>query len=167
MPISETTYTRMANADTYAANDALSNSTITASAVALTFDGCAAKRGGSGVLTGVTGISGAAPTLPLQLTLFIFGGTAAPTATADNAEFNLSDANAANLIDAVAMSFAPLDVTAGTNGNAFAVDPATGDRRPYTCAADDTLLYGLVRVANAYIPVASEVLRFRLHWEPQ
>lgn len=167
MPISETTYTRMANANTYAANDALSNSTITASAAALTFDGCAAKAGGSGLLMGVTAISGANPTVPLQLTLFLFGGTAAPTATADNAEIGITDANAANLIDVMSMSFAALDPTAGTNGNAYAVKAATGNGRPYTCGAGDTVLYGLCRTDNAYVPVASEVLRFRLHWKAQ
>ena len=163
MPIIDASYERLANTTQYAANDAVSGGTVSPSA--LTFAGCAAKAGGSGWLLGVTAITNCNESTLPEFTLYLFDGTAAPTATNDNAEFGLTDADSVKLLGAFTLdNFEALDETSGTNGNAKAETDPT-DNRPiaFTCGAGSTDLYGLVKVENAYTPVSAEEITFRLH----
>jgi len=153
-----TSYTRLDNATQYAANDALSDST--SAPAALEFAGV---KSNTGRVVGLRVIDGAnQATLP-QMEVYIFDGSAAPTATNDNAEFGLTDANALNLVCIFALSsFYDLDVTSGTNGNAAAMGaPAGLTEVPFECGKDSTL-YGLVKILNAYTPIAKEVFIFEL-----
>lgn len=161
MALPEASYTRIANTTQYAANDALSDSTSAPSA--LTFDGVANQAGGGGYILGVTAISSANQTTLPQLTLYLLDGTAAPTATNDNAEFNLADASANRLLGTVLLdSFEAVDETSGTNGNAKCETQPEFPIR-YECGAGLTDIYGLVKVENTYTPVSGEVITFRLH----
>ena len=161
MAIPSASYTRIANTTQYAANDALSDSTHSPSA--LTFDGVGNTQGGGGYILGVTAITSANQTTLPQLTLYLFDGTAAPTATNDNAEFNLSDVSARNLLGTVLLnSFEAVDETSGTNGNAKCETQPEFPIR-YECGAGLTDIYGLVKVENAYTPVSGERIDFRLH----
>ena len=163
MPMIEASYTRPANTTQYTANDAMSDST--SAPTALTFAGCAARGGGSGYILGLTAISSANQSTLPQYTLYLFDGTVAPTATNDNAEFNLADASANLLIGSFALAnFAAVDETSGTNGNAEdQAEPTGGFPIAFTCGAGITDLYGLVKVENGYTPVSGEITTFRLH----
>lgn len=163
MAMPETSYTRIANTTAYTANDALSDSTHSPSA--LTFAGVAASAGGGGWLTGCTAIDSANESTLPQLKLYLFDGTVAPTATNDNAEFNLTDANSQRFIGAFDLNaFEAIDATSGTNGNSKCdAAPSGVNAIRFDCGSGITDLYGLVKVTNAYTPVASEEIRFKLH----
>ncbi|HUW11158.1 MAG TPA: hypothetical protein VM537_15620 [Anaerolineae bacterium] len=157
----ETSYTRPANTTAYTANDAMSDST--SAPACLTFSNCARRKGGSGFVLGVTAISGANQTTLPQLTLYIFDTSV--TATNDNSEFNLGDADAVNLIGSFQFTgFEALDETSGANGNAKdEALPVGGGPFAFRCGTTGQDLYGLVKVENAYTPVSGEVVTFRLH----
>ena len=106
--------------------------------------------------------------LKLQAEMYLFDGTAAPTAVADNAAFALSDADLANIIGVVQFdgpTAAETFVTnagAGVAGNAVIVGKMDNDRSkslPFQCGAATTLIWALFLVRNAYIPLSSEVFR--------
>lgn len=155
----DATYTRPANTTQYAADDALSDSA--SAPTALAFGGCAAKKGSGGKINKISYIGNSNEATPPQFELYLFSGTVAPTATNDNAEFNLSDAQANNLLGMHAFSSViDVDVTSGTNGNSYksvAIDD------PFKCSAGVTDLWGLVKMVNTYTPVSGEVWKFRLH----
>jgi hypothetical protein len=154
----DATYTRPDSTTQYTANDALSDSTV--SATALTFSGCASRSLGSGRLVGVSFIDDANQSTLPTFELNLFNGSAAPTATKDNTEFGLTDANAASLLGIIAFSSVlDGDPTSGTDGNAYKYVAAD---IPFVCGLS-TNLYGLVKVTNTYTPVSGEVWRFRLH----
>ena len=159
--VKEASYTRLANTTQYTANDAMSDNTT--GQVCLTFANCARRKGGSGFVLAATAISSASQTTLPQLTLYIFDTSV--TATADNAEFNLSDTDAVNLLGSFQFTgFEALDETNGTNGNAKdEALPESGGPFAFRCGSTVQDLYGLVKVENAYTPISGEVVSFRLH----
>ena len=157
----ETSYTRPSNTTQYTANDAMSDSTSAPSC--LTFSNCARRPGGSGFVLGATAISSANQSTLPQLTLYIFDTSV--TATNDNAEFNLSDTDAVNLLGSFQFTgFEALDETSGANGNAKdEARPKNDGAFAFRCGTTVRHLYGLVKVENAYTPVSGEKVTFRLH----
>jgi hypothetical protein len=116
---------------------------------------------------GVTATSSANQSTLPQMTLYLFDGGTAPTATNDNSEFGLTDANALTLIGAYLLdNWEALDETSGADGNAKCeTDPTEQGALAFECGAGITDLYGLVKVENTYTPVSAEVIQFRLHIE--
>jgi hypothetical protein len=153
--------TRPDNTTQYAINDAISDSTSSPSAIEI----ANAARGGGygGEILGATVLCSANQgTLP-ELELYLFQEE--PTATNDNAEFGLTDADAANLVARFVLDgFYDLDVTTGADGNA--ADDAAPDgafEHVFRCPSGATSLYALLKVTNAYTPVAQEVFTVILH----
>lgn len=161
--IVEASYTRLANTTQYTANDALSDDT--ASATYLTFNRCARLPGMGGRVLSVSAIGTANQATKPALELYLFDDSV--TATADNAEFGLTDADAAKCIGAYSFAntdFIDLDVTSGANGNMYGT-PSTVPVRVFRCQNTSQALYGLVKVTNTYTPVSGEKITFQLHLE--
>ena len=153
--------TRPNNATAYTANDAISDSTTAPSAIEIAE--AARSPGYGGTILGLQVLSSAnQATLP-QLEVYVFDSEPTPTNDAD--EFGLTDADAANLVGLfVVNSFYDLDVTTGADGTAAGFAAAEGDGRPvYKCAAGSQKLWALLKVLNAYTPVALEVFTVTLH----
>jgi len=162
--IVEASYTRLANTTQYAADDAFSDGTASFSALA--FAKCARLVGLGGRILGVSVIGTANQSTKPALELYLFDDSV--TATADNAEFTLTDADAAKCIGAYVIgtaNWSDLDVTAGANGNSYATPTSPVPARAYRCQDTSKSLYGLVKVTNTYTPVSGEKLTFQLHLE--
>ena len=149
--------TRPNNTTAYAAGDAWTDST----SAPTTFEIADAARidGGGGVSADVMVIDSANQTPKLQGTLFLFD--TAPTAPNDNAAWVPSDAEMETLVAAIPFrSMEAANGAAGASGNAF--DRADGLNFGFAATASSRKLYPVVRVDNAYTPVAQEKLTFRL-----
>ncbi|MGH9766100.1 MAG: hypothetical protein ACREAB_01595 [Blastocatellia bacterium] len=152
-----TSYTRPADTTTYAAGDAVSNST--SSPVQLTFDGAGRINDGSGVILGAVMTSSGNQSLKGQFELWLFDGSTTPDN--DNAAFTPSDADVNKLVGIIPFNVWYVgDATSGASGNAAA--PVQGLAIPFKCASGTNDIFGQVVVRNAYVPLSGEVFTFRL-----
>lgn len=145
-----TQFTRPADTNVYAAEDAFSDSTTVPTCFTLT--GAARISGGSGIITdAVIGMS-TIPATALQGELWIFD--AAVTSANDNAAFSLSDADRDKLVAII-----PFTVGQGAVNNGSA--HIQGLNIGFTCVGSANLRY-LVKAKNAYTPASAEVFTARL-----
>ena len=153
--------TRPANTSQYDINDAISDSTSAPSAIEI--EGAARSPGYGGSILGLQVLSSANQSTLPQLVVYVFDRE--PTPTNDNAEFGLTDADAANLVGLfVVNSFYDLDVTSGANGNAAGFAQAEGGFPPaFKCASGSQSLWALLKVLNAYTPVSAEIFTVTVH----
>lgn len=152
-----TNFTRPNDTTQYAANDAVANATSSTHAV-LTFTDVARKNGYSGMIYDVVCVTSANKSTKPQLELWLFH--TAPTAMEDNAAFDPTDAEVRNCVGIFSFNtWVQGDDTADT-GNAR----SRSDERniAFVCASTDNDLYGVVKVKNAYTPVAQERFDFYL-----
>ncbi len=145
-----TDITRPNDTTTYTANDAWADSTSAPTTGGFTLTGAARASGGSGIITDIYICSSAVPALLLQAELHIFDQ--AVTAVNDNAAWNLSDSDAK-----LRLAVIPFTLLADANNSYVHL---TGLNIGFTCVGTANLRY-LVKVKNAYIPVALEVLTVR------
>lgn len=145
------TITRPADTTTYAAGDAIEDSTSSPTAFSST--GFARATGGSGRITSVTIIDSSLVTPSANLELWIFD--TAYTANNDNAAWAPSDANANQLVGVVLLGGNPVVGTVNAIYNAQGLDI------PYVCLTTTTLWFALV-VRNAYVPTNQEVFKIRV-----
>lgn len=152
-----TTITRPNDTTTYAAGDAWS----TSGGTALTFTGCLRGTGLISRLTNMIIVDSAYVALGLQGELWLFN--AAPTAIADNAAFTLTDAEMATVVAVIPFAISTTGLaTVGAGGNSLAYVNAIGID---VTGAADANLYGQIKVLNAYVPVANEILTPILQFE--
>jgi hypothetical protein len=147
-----TSVTRPLDTTTYAANDAMSNST--SSPAVISFASAARVSGGSGIVTDLLLTSSIDPALLLDCELWLFDS--APTALNDNAAFALSDTDVLKLVGVVPLTLATTTAGSGTSSFAHAQNLNIG----FTCVGGTTL-YGLLKAKNAYVPASGEVLTLR------
>lgn len=147
------TVTRPNNTTTYTASTAWANAT--SGATYGTLSGVCPRNGAHVYLNDVYVVDKANQTTKLQGTLFLF--SAVPTAINDNAAFNLNSADWDTVKPPLAFTLAAvLNASSGASG-AVSIDvPASIE---IGCATGDTNLYFMIRVDNAYVPVANEVLK--------
>lgn len=151
-------YTRPADTNVYAANDALSNATSTTHAV-LTFSDVGRKNGYTGFIYDVVCVDSGNQSTKPQLELWLFH--TAPTAMEDNAAFDPSDAEVLNCVGIFSFNtWVQGNDTAGAGGNCR----SRSDERNvlFTTAATDNDLYGCVKVKNAYTPLSGEIFTFQI-----
>jgi hypothetical protein len=147
------TLTRPANVTAYAAGDAVTDT----GGAGLTFSAVCPENGGQGVIRNVVLIDSAAQATKGQFELWLFAGTAIPTADVDNAVFTPTDAELLNLVGVVSLATSFVgDATVGAGGNCIFQSGAI--TLPFTCGASVDDLFGLVVVRNAYTPVSGETL---------
>ncbi len=149
--------TRPSDTTTYAAGDAVTNSTSAPSV--MTFDAVARANAGNGVIIGAVLIDSANQTLKGQFELWLFDTTFTPDN--DNSAFTPTDAETETIIGVIPFnSWFVGDATSGAGGNA--VCHVQGLSIPFTCggAVDD--IFGLIVVRNAYVPVSAEKFTVRL-----
>ncbi|MCI0391681.1 MAG: hypothetical protein MOB07_23295 [Acidobacteria bacterium] len=152
-----TSYTRPADTTTYAAGDAVSNST--SAPAQLTFDGAGRVTDGSGVILGAVLTDSGNQALKGQFELYLFSASSTPDN--DNALFTPSDSDMNNLIGVIPFNIWYVgDATAGAGGNAVA--PVQGLSIPFKCASGTNDIFGQVVVRNAYVPLSAEIFTFRL-----
>lgn len=154
-------FTRPADTTTYAAGDAVTNST--SSPTVITFTNCARANAGGGFIVGADMIDSANQTLKGQFELWLFDTTVTPDN--DNAVFTPTDAELATLVAIIQFNAAFVgDATAGAGGNVLLAGTIAGaGSKAFTCGASSRDLFGLVVVRNAYVPTSSEILTLRLH----
>jgi hypothetical protein len=144
-------YTRPNDTTAYTAGDALSDST-TAPTV-LTFSSVVNQVGGAFCITDIIMDSSANPGTLIQPQLWLFD--TAPTPTNDNAALSLTDAEAltAILVKSLGSSY-----TATNNSKFLETNFSTRGK----CTSASTSLYGLIKVLNAYTPVANETITVKV-----
>lgn len=147
-----TDVTRPADTTTYAAGDAISDSTSAPTTGGFTLSNMGAASGGSGVITDIwIASSNPAATTALQGELWIFD--TAVTAVNDNAAFAISDAEVKT-----GLAVVPFLTTTDTNNSwAHVQGLAIG----YTCVGSANLRF-LLKAKNAYPPISGEVITVRV-----
>jgi hypothetical protein len=155
LPLADVTLTRPADVTAYAAGDAVTNST--SAPTALTFTNIGNKNGGSFTITSAMLISSNQAGNAL-FTLELFNGSAAPTATNDNAAYNPSDSNRNNVCGAII--FPTANVIAGSSNKIYigSLPPLPASR----CNSGTSSIFGLLRVGAAYTPISAETFVIRL-----
>lgn len=135
----------------YSANDALSDSTSAPTSGGFTFTSAARASGGSGIITDAIITTDNDSGTPLQGEIWLFNTSV--TNINDNSAFAVSDSEIKTVVGKI--PFALED--AGNNGFAH----VSGLNITFTCSGSANLRF-LVRVKNAYTPVGSEVLTFKI-----
>lgn len=137
--------TRPANTTTYAAGDVVGS--------LLTFDGLPILQNEGGLIESAVFIDGAYVAVAPDLELFLFSATLSDL-DADNAPWTPTDAQLATLVGVIpfaGVTFKIGDATAGVGGNQACVVNSLG------IAFKGDVLYGVLVVRNAYVPVSGEV----------
>lgn len=151
-----TSVTKSTTTTTYTANDNWADSTSAPTAGGYTFTGCARGSGGSGIITDAIISCSVDPALPLQGEIWILDGAFAVNDN-DNAAFTCSDADALLLIGVIPFTLASTVAGSGTTSYAHIQNLSIG----FTCVGSANLRFK-VKVKNAYVNTASEVLNVRL-----
>lgn len=151
-----TSVTRPNDTTAYTANDAWSDSTSAPSAI--TFSSVFRTSGGTALLTGVEVISSANKSTALQGELWLFD--TAPTVINDNSAFTITDAEYETKVAKIPFVLdSPGNSAADASGNTGASIDGLSILVKGVSSAN---LTGLIKVINAYTPVAQEKLTFRL-----
>lgn len=147
--------TKSTTTTTYTVGDNWSDSTTAPTAGGYTFTGAARKSGGSGIITDVFVSCSVGPALMLQGELWIYDSAIA-TNDNDNAAMTNVDADVLLAVGVVPFTLAASAV-GSVNGYAHIQNLNIG----FTCVGSADLRFK-VKVQNAYVNTASEVLNFRL-----
>lgn len=150
-----TDITKSTTTTTYTVGDNWADSATAPVAGGYTFTGCGRASGGSGIITDAVVSCSVGPALPLQGEIWILDGAWA-TNDNDNAAFTCVDADVLLLVGVIPFNLAPSAVGAA---NAYA--HVQGLQFGYTCVGSANLRFK-VKVQNAYVNTASEVLRCRI-----
>lgn len=171
-PIIRASQTRPNDTTAYTANDAVSNST--SSPVAITFSNMARYNGGGGIIKKALLHDQGNQATRGEFELWLFEGSAAPTATNDNAAFSVLNVPLEKIVGVITFAVANAFVGAsagGSSGNNIYHGTLGASERnldiPYKCDDATTSLFGLMVVRNAYTPLANEVFRFSLFPEQE
>lgn len=156
--IIEASVTRPADGSAYAVNDVLSDSVTTPTV--MTFSNAARLNIRSGVVRNALLIDSANQATAGDFRLFLFDTE--PTAMEDNAAFDPTDAELANVVGVINFTTdVDGNAAAGASGNAIYSNDAPARYRPYQTGTS-LALYGIMTVQNAYTPVSGETLTVRL-----
>ena len=153
------TFTRPSDTTAYTANDVANNST--SAPVIMNFANCARDNGGGGIILDVKMNDSANQSTVGSFELWLFHTTV--TMDNDNAAFTPTDAEMLTVSVVIPLtsgqSYAG-DDTSGAGGNrVYQTDQAN---RPFLTASDDSDLYGILKVKNAYTPVSAEIFTITL-----
>lgn len=159
--VSTDSKTRPNDTNAYTAGDTINEST--SAGTVLTFTNCVRFEGGSGAIGKVTIDDSANVATKLQCELWLFDtAPAAATIGYDNAAFAPTDAEMQTVAAVIPISTAYVGTsTSGAGGNAFLTSGVVNI--PFKCASSSTTLYGVLVARNAYVPVANEVFKVRIH----
>lgn len=146
--------TKSTTITTYTVGDAWADSTSAPTAGGFTFSNAARISGGSGIITDIFISNSVGPPLMLQGELWIYDSAA--TADDDNVAFTVSDADVLLVVAVVPFTLAASAV-GSVNSYAHIQNLSIG----FTCVGSANLRFK-VKVQNAYVNTASEVLNFRL-----
>ena len=152
------------DATQYALGDVLDDTTIPAQTV---FNDIVRFPGGTGTITDgvLTSSANGVGVLAGQFNLWLFD-TAVAAHEADNVAFTPTDNDLVNLIGIVRFNTAfEADRTAGADGNVAYMSVRTFLPIGFKCVAASRDLFGTLVVANAYTPIAFEVITIRLNVE--
>jgi hypothetical protein len=153
-------YTRPADTDAYTAGDVIADST--SAATILTFSPVVQAPGTGTVLQHAVIVTSANVATKPDLELWLFDTTI--TMDNDNAAFTPTDAELLTLVGVVAFPTADFKVgiaTSGADGNAVCEATNLGISLN-TVNSNETTLYGVLVVRNAYVPTSGEVFTVRL-----
>lgn len=152
-----TSVTRPTNTTTYTANTAWANAT--SGATYLTFTSVCRANGTFVLPTDLLVTDNANQTLKLTGVLWLLD--AAPTAINDNATFSITSGDLAKIKTFIPFTTATVvNQASGASGSMIDEEASLG--RALKCASNDSNLYGLVQVTNAYVPISGEILTFTL-----
>ena len=154
----EDSFTRPADTTAYADGDGMSDNTVVGSATVLEFDGCATSLNGSGTVVSAMLFSSANKATKLEADLHLFDTEPGPLA--DNADADLTDAEALNIIGTIPFdTWYETNATADAGGNAHSL----GNKGifGYRCTGA-AKLWGVLIARNAYTPVSGEQFTVRL-----
>jgi len=147
-----TSITRPNDTTTYAAGDVIG----TASSQVLTFNGVSTPFvQGAGAVCGVQVISSAAPATLPSLELWLF--KTAPTAAADNTAWAVTDAELLDLIGVIPLANTYVGLASGNH-----VQQAAQTLVNFNLPSGSDVIYGVLVVRNAYVPVAQEVYKVKI-----
>jgi hypothetical protein len=145
--VATASFARPADTNAYTALDAIANST--SAPTVLTFASVARAAGGSGMITKVrVWTDQVGNTSQFKLHLF----NVAPTAINDNAAYTELFANAATFVGEVTLAAASTDGTGSTAAKAQSLSPGL----PFTCAAGDSNLYGMLSSVGGFTPASAQ-----------
>jgi hypothetical protein len=147
------TLTRPNDTDAYAANDAITTATSTASAY--TFAGCGLTNGASGTIIDATLILSDPNAVVANFELWLFVNN--PAIPNDNAAFAFSDSEANDV--ACVIKFYSSDYSDSSNNRVYHM---WNPQRMFKCDSDDTALYGVLKTLDAFTPVAQSTFRVKL-----
>lgn len=148
-------FTRPNDTTTYAAGDAVTDST--SAPTVITFSSVSTATGSS-VITHMTLVDSANVSVKGSFELWLFDTTVTPDN--DNSAFTPTDAELATCIGVVPFTLSYIgDANSGANGNALYVGTLT---EPIEFVSATGNLFGVLVVRNAYIPVAQETFTFRM-----
>ncbi len=149
------TITRPADTTTYAAGDAMTDSTSAPTVATIT--NAVRNKGWSGIILNATLIDSASPTLAGEFEVWLFDTTF--TADNDNAAFTPTDAECLTVVAIVPFSSALSYVGTASGNRVYQSDPIN---RGFVCASDSTTLYWALIARNAYVPISAETFSLRL-----
>lgn len=150
---------RPADTNAYAAGDVVAATTTATLNTNLRFPLNSAT--GSGWIMQARLVDSAGVTPPPDLQLWLFDSPVAMDA--DNAAFTPTDDEMERMVAIIAFptgAFVVGDATSGAGGNV--VCDAQALWIPFALEADKTMLYGVLVVRNAYVPVSAEKFTVRL-----
>lgn len=150
-------FTRPADTNTYAAGDALADSTSAPTVNTVT--NAARINAGSGVILNATLLDSANVAAAGSFEVWIFDTTWTPDN--DNAVFTPTDAELATLVAIVPFNVSYVgDATVGAGGNrVYQSDPVN---RGFVCGASSRNLFWALVLRNAFTPVSAEIFTLRL-----
>ena len=152
-----TSITRSSNTTTYTVNTGWNNGTPTV----FTFANVCPSNGGNAVINAIGLSSNNNPTLLLSGVLWLFSVMPA-TVIHDDSTFNIATADFANLVESSTNGYPFVLQSAQASGAGNSGVSLTGTNYPARCAVNSRTLYGMVEVANAYVPASAEVLTVTL-----
>ncbi len=153
------TFTRPSDTTAYAAGDVVCNST--SAPVIMSFERVSLDDDGISILQDAICVTSANVATKPDLELWLFD--TAVTMDNDNAVFTPTDAELLTCVGVVRFptgSFLVGDATSGAGGNSLCHVSNLGV--PVSAAQNITVLYGVLVVRNAYVPVSGEVFTVRL-----
>ncbi len=163
--------TRPANTTAYTAGDVIDAGT----AAGLTFANAARSKGGGGRIRDGMLFDSANVATPPDVQLWLFSAALAAY-DADNAAFTPVDSDFHDVQEGITDGIVGViqfatgnafvgDATAGAGGNLIIPASKTFLPLDFVCATDNTSLFGVLVVRNAYAPVSSEQFRVFLRIE--
>ena len=155
--VAEATLTRPNDTAVYAAGDVVSNST---GAPVVQPISVARENAGGGVIQSAVLVVSANQATKGDFEVWLFDTV--PTAMEDNAAFDPTAAEMANLVGVIDFGGAPLVGNAGAGAAGNCVYTVDAPSLPYKCGAGTTNLWWVLVVRNAYTPTAVEVYTLRL-----